>query len=620
MTQQGRFKKDNKSPTSSSVADQKPLHGDEPAPVSDVALAVYRDLFNTVPEGLLILDARTGQIIDVNPGLTQMLQCGREAFLDRKAQDFLSMEDISEYHAAVENLREKGSICHRDIPFQTKDGHRINASFECHFFSSGSREYIRCLLSDADASKQTAKALQDAEAALRASEEQYRTILDIIDQCYYELDLTGRFTFVNDAQCRDLGYSRDELIGMHYRRYTSEDMIEKSKEIYKRIYSTGEPIKHYESAFVRKDGMKYYSEVSASLLRNTKGEPIGFRGLSRDMTERKRLVDAVAKSELKYRSIVENAQEGIFQVALDARRISANPALAAMLGYSSPEEMESSIFDISRQIYVNPGEFQQIKALISREGGIRGYETEFFRKDKSRIWVSMSISAVRDESDGLLYYHGIVEDITPKKKMEEERQDSIHRLRRSLGATINAMSATVEAKDPYTAGHQRRVADLARAIATDMKLNRDQIDGIRLAGMIHDIGKISVPSEILTKPTRLTELEFELIKTHSEAGYNILKDIDFPWPLARIVLEHHERMDGTGYPQKLTGDQILLESKIIAVADVVEAISSHRPYRPACGIEPALEEIAKNKGTLYDASVVEACLKLFSEGRYKMPC
>jgi HD-GYP domain-containing protein (c-di-GMP phosphodiesterase class II) len=231
----------------------------------------------------------------------------------------------------------------------------------------------------------------------------------------------------------------------------------------------------------------------------------------------------------------------------------------------------------------------------------------------------MSVSAVRDSEGGLMYYHGIVEDITPKKKLEQERQESIHRLRKSLGATINAMSATVEARDPYTAGHQRRVADLARAIATDMKLSRDQIDGIRLAGMIHDLGKISVPSEILTKPTRLTELEFELIKTHSEAGYNILKDIEFPWPIARIVLEHHERVNGSGYPQGLSGEDILLESKIIAVADVVEAISSHRPYRPAFGLEPALEEVAKNRGTLYDQVVADACVKLFHENRYKMP-
>ncbi|MFO7569273.1 MAG: response regulator, partial [Smithellaceae bacterium] len=203
--------------------------------------------------------------------------------------------------------------------------------------------------------------------------------------------------------------------------------------------------------------------------------------------------------------------------------------------------------------------------------------------------------------------------------LERKVEQKTTEIRNILNASIDAMTLMVEIRDPYTAGHQRRVADLARAIATEMNLSRDQIDGIRLAGMIHDIGKISIPSEILTKPTRLTQLEFELIKTHSESGYNILKDIEFPWPIARIVLEHHERMDGSGYPQGITGDDILLESKIIAVADVVEAISSHRPYRPAFGMNPALEEIIQGQGVIYDHAVVDACLKLFRENRYVLP-
>jgi putative nucleotidyltransferase with HDIG domain len=181
------------------------------------------------------------------------------------------------------------------------------------------------------------------------------------------------------------------------------------------------------------------------------------------------------------------------------------------------------------------------------------------------------------------------------------------------------MAVTVETRDPYTAGHQRRVADLARAIAAEMNLKSEQLDSVRMASMIHDIGKISIPSEILTKPTHLTDLEFNLIKTHSDSGYNILKDIEFPWPVANIVLQHHERMDGSGYPQGLKGSDILLEARIIAVADVVEAISSHRPYRPALGIEAALEEIEKNKGILYDNTVTDACLRLFREKSYQLP-
>lgn len=207
----------------------------------------------------------------------------------------------------------------------------------------------------------------------------------------------------------------------------------------------------------------------------------------------------------------------------------------------------------------------------------------------------------------------VIAGVIERKRAEEERQQGIDRLRKTLGATVRAIASVVETRDPYTAGHQRRVADLARAIATEMGLESDRIEGLRVAGMIHDIGKIAIPSEILSKPTKLTEIEFSLIKHHVQAGYDILKDIEFPWPVARMVLEHHEKMNGSGYPQGLSGDSLLIESRIITVADVVEAIASHRPYRSGLGIDKALDEIAKNRITLYDGEVVDVCLRLFQE-------
>jgi putative nucleotidyltransferase with HDIG domain len=186
-----------------------------------------------------------------------------------------------------------------------------------------------------------------------------------------------------------------------------------------------------------------------------------------------------------------------------------------------------------------------------------------------------------------------------------------------MNATIDTMSNMIEAKDPYTSGHQHRVCQLAVPLARELGLSEDKVEGIRIASLIHDIGKIGIPTEILSKPTRLTDMEFILIKDHSQIGYDILKSIDFSYPIARIVLQHHERLNGTGYPNKLKGDEIILEAKIIGIVDVVEAMSSHRPYRPALGIDKALEEISKNKGTLYDPEVVDACLKLFKEKRFK---
>ncbi|MDZ4163676.1 MAG: HD domain-containing protein, partial [Smithellaceae bacterium] len=207
----------------------------------------------------------------------------------------------------------------------------------------------------------------------------------------------------------------------------------------------------------------------------------------------------------------------------------------------------------------------------------------------------------------------VVRDITERKQAEEALQRSTERLHKALGATVHCIEALVETRDPYTAGHQKKVADLAGAVAREMELPDDQVEGLRMASLIHDIGKISVPAEILSKPTKLTDIEFSMIKIHSQSGYDILKNVEFSWPIARMVLEHHERINGTGYPNALTGERLLIESRILAVADVVEAMASYRPYRPAIGIDAALEEITKNRDSLYDPEAVDACLRLFKE-------
>ena len=202
-------------------------------------------------------------------------------------------------------------------------------------------------------------------------------------------------------------------------------------------------------------------------------------------------------------------------------------------------------------------------------------------------------------------------------RQEKELEKSLEELEKTTEGIIYTVAKIVKTKDPYTAGHQKRVANLASAIAEEMGLPKEQIRGIYMTGTIHDIGKIYVPTEILTKPGRLAKIEFEMIKTHPEHGYNMLKDVEFPWPVALTILQHHERMDGSGYPQGLKGEDILLEARILGVADVVEAMSSHRPYRPALGIERALEEISHNKGKLYDPQMVDACLRLFREKKFK---
>lgn len=210
-------------------------------------------------------------------------------------------------------------------------------------------------------------------------------------------------------------------------------------------------------------------------------------------------------------------------------------------------------------------------------------------------------------------------EIQGHEEAKENLQTALDSLKKSIGATIQVMVSAVEARDPYTAEHQLRVASLACAIAEEMGFLPDKIEGIRLAGSIHDIGKLSIPAEILTKPTKLTNLEFSLIKEHATSGYEMLKYIESPMPLAEVVYQHHERMDGSGYPRKLKGEEILIEARILAVSDVVESIASHRPYRPSLGIKYALEEIEKNKGIIYDSAVADACLRLFRDKQYQLP-
>lgn len=237
------------------------------------------------------------------------------------------------------------------------------------------------------------------------------------------------------------------------------------------------------------------------------------------------------------------------------------------------------------------------------EMGAVDYITKPYQRDEllARVRTHLELNKLRHHLEDLV------------QERTRSLSESENKLRSSLLESITALAAVVEMRDPYTAGHQRRVAELAVAIAREMKLPEEQLVGIQLAGVVHDVGKIRVPAEILSKPGRLTDTEYALIKEHSDKGYEILKNIHFPWPIAQIVLQHHERMDGSGYPQGIKGEQLLIEARIIAVADVVESMASHRPYRSALGIDAALAEIQGNSGKLYDPSVVQVCISLFRE-------
>ncbi len=321
---------------------------------------------------------------------------------------------------------------------------------------------------------------------------------------------------------------------------------------------------------------------------------------------------ALTESEQKYKALTESSLTGIF-ILQRGKYVFVNNRFAKMHGYK-PQELLGK----HHLLLVHPQDKSKCKAILSRQAkGKRSpgeYEIRRLTKDKRTLWCKVMAARIRYQ--GRPAVMGNVIDITPLKEMEMELRESLKRWQKTVEETVHAFGTAVEQRDPYTAGHQKRVAELAMAIAEEMGLSEEERTGVYMAGLVHDIGKISVPAEILSKPGKLTEAEYAMLKAHPKAGYNILKCIEFPWPIADLVLQHHERLDGSGYPHGLSDGDILLGARILAVADVVEAMASHRPYRPALGLKAALEEIKTNSGTLYDPQVVAACIRLFRKGKF----
>lgn len=312
------------------------------------------------------------------------------------------------------------------------------------------------------------------------------------------------------------------------------------------------------------------------------------------------------------REVIPFARNTVFEglrdyiIVLDPwdRVVDLNPAAERFLGHGIRDVRGFSIKQILPQ-WPDPVGAAGRSAESAREVVLE-------RDGEERVY-SLSVSVASDAGDRPASKVVLLADITYRKKAEEEGLRSAEQLQNALRATIVSISRIAEVRDPYTAGHQKRVAQLAFAVACEIGWPRDRAEGIRIAAAIHDIGKVYVPAEILLKPGKLNGNEFAMIRLHPQTGCDIVKDIEFPWPIARTIAQHHERLNGSGYPAGLSGDAVIVEARVLAVADVVEAMSSHRPYRPALGIDAALEEIGRNKGILYDADAAEACLRLFRE-------
>lgn len=451
-----------------------------------------------------------------------------------------------------------------------------------------------------------------SEEMLGMSEKNFRHSLENSPMGVRIVSIDGETIYANKEILNIYGYDSIEELNStpHEARYTKESLAE--HEIRKEKRKRGESVpSNYEIDIVRKNGEIRNLEVFRKQI--LWDGVLRFQALYNDITKRKEAENNLLDSKERYRLVVQNAHEYIL-ITQDGKIVFANKSAEARIGL--PIEKLSSR-DFTRLIHPDDVDMVVDRHIRRLSGEVlpSNYTLRLIDNEGRIMWAEMNVTVIEwEKRPATLIF---LKDITEHKMLDEERNESFDRLKKALDATVNAIAMIVETRDPYTTGHQMRVSLLAKAIAEEMELN-DTKDFIVTAAIIHDIGKLSIPTEILSKPIKLSDLEYELIKTHSQSGYNILKDINFPWPVATVILQHHERINGSGYPQNLKGEEILIESRILAVADVVEAISSHRPYRASLGINYALDEISKNRGTLFDEKVVDACLKLFLKKNFTL--
>ncbi|MFZ3019704.1 MAG: HD domain-containing phosphohydrolase [Gallionella sp.] len=460
---------------------------------------------------------------------------------------------------------------------------------------------------------------QRAMAAVEKSEAEVTLLTNSIAHAMFGQDLDGNCTFVNAAGLKVLGYDdASELIGRNMHQLTHHTRSDGTPYPYEECptyssISDGKSFHVANEVLWRKDGSSFPAEYWAyPVIKDgvTHGAVVTFL----DITEQLRVRGELKHSQALLNTIVENIPAMVFlKRAEDLRFELFNHAGEQLLGYARGGMLGKNDYDFFPPEQADAFTMRDREVLESRRL-VEIPEERITAADGSERWLQTFKVGLYDEAGHPTHLLGISVDITARKHMADKLHEQGQKLEKALEGTVHAVSLAVELRDPYTAGHQRRVAELACAIAREMGLDEDRIRGVRLGAMIHDIGKIGIPAEILSKPSRLTPLEYNIVRAHATMGFDILKDINFPWPVAEIAHQHHERIDGKGYPQGLKGDEIALEARIVGVADVVESMASHRPYRAGLGMPMALDEIEKNRDVLYDAEVAAACRRVLDQG------
>ena len=438
-------------------------------------------------------------------------------------------------------------------------------------------------------------------------------LIDNLPAVVFRGYIDGTMDFVDKKIEEMTGYSR-KAFASRRKKWTDlileDDLMVVRKAFIKALKTNKTYVREYRIRNNKRQVI--WLQERGTIVCDKRGKVQHIIGMMFDITQRKQAEEAIQEGQHFLSSIYTSIQDGITVLDFDFGIVQVNPTMSTWYAHAQPligrkcyevyhgQEIPCRPCPAHRTLVTGEPHYEVVARKNSR-GACSGWMEAY-----SFPWRNNGNGKIR----GVIVYH---RDITERVKTADAIEASMKKLKKTLNATVSALATTVETRDPFTAGHQGRVAQLACAIGEEMAVAPDLVEGLRIMGFLHDIGKIAVPAEILCKPGSLNEFEFQIIKTHPLMGYEILKEIEFPCQVAQAVLQHHERLDGSGYPNGLAEQDILLEAKILAVADVTEAMASHRPYRPALGLEKAFEEISLNQGVLYDQDVVRSCLSLFKE-------
>lgn len=615
----------------------------------------YRRLFEAARDGILILDAQTGRIVDVNPFLIDLLGYSHTEYLGKHLWEIGPFKNTVVSKAAFDELQRDGYIRYEDLPLETKDGREIEVEFVSNVYKVNDEPVIQCNIREITER-------QHVEERLRSSEGQFRLLVENAPDAIllYDFD-QGHFVLANKAAERLFGCPRDEIVKYEPQHFYVREQPDGRPAAQTFVDHNERALAGEQQQFERRilnaAGQERLCEVTLVHMPSTAGRLLCASFV--DITERREAEHALQRVNRALLPL-SRGNEVVVRAIEESDLLSAMCRIIVEVGYRMawvgvPQQ------DTARTVtpVAWAGEVGQYleKAHISWADEPRGHgpagravrsgEPQICQdfstdpsmapwiedakkhriassavlplKNESSVFSILSIYSAdtnafdADELNLLRELASVLSFGIRALRDHSEREAFETRWRTSLEATVGAIAATVEKRDPYTAGHQHRVAKLAVAIARELQLSENAIQGIYLASLIHDVGKIVVPTDVLNKPGQLSELEFQLIKTHVQAGYEIVKNVDFPWPIGEIVLQHHERLDGSGYPRGLRSEAMLVEAKIMAVADVVDAMMSRRPYRAALGLDAALEEIANGSGKLYHPSAVASCISLFRQ-------